>query len=371
MKIAHVVSTFYPRIGGMGKVAYEEARGLAGLGYDVTVFTPRYGQKNKKEERKGFKIERLFAPFRSSNGALVPSLFFKLRKFDLVHLHYPFYGGMHLVYLACLFFGKKLVVTYHMDATTTSMIQKIIKLIYDFLFSSRIFRKADKIISVGDDFITNKKIMKLAQGKKIEIANGVDIEVFQKQKITDPDLLKYSDKKIFLFVGNLMAIKRLDLLISAMQNIQNKDAILIVVGGGYLIEQYKKEVANLNLSDRVIFAGSRKSPQKLSQYYNVAICTVVPSEYESFSLVSIESLACQTPVIVSNIPGARQRVEENKTGFLFEPNSATDLQKKMETVLNYEQIELDKMGSFARKIIEEKYSWQIHIGKLDNVYKSL
>jgi len=367
MKIAHVVSTFYPNVGGMGKVAYEEAKGLASAGYDITVFTPRYNKEKKQETIDGFKIERLKTIIKSGNAALIPSLLEKLKKFDLVHLHYPFYGALQCI----LFSKKKYVLTYHMDAVPSSLISRMIQKIYDFLFAKAIFKRAEKIISIGDDFISNKKLKELMKDKKVEIYNGVDTKVFKKRDIKDGDLLKYKNKKTFLFVGNLMEIKRLDLLIKAMEKLKDQPIQLLVVGDGYSVKEYKELVKEKNLENMVLFVGESISVDQLTDYYNLATCTVVPSELESFSLVALESMSCETPVIISDVAGARKRIVDGVDGYLFESNNVNDLGKKMKIIIDLSDDKVLEMGKSGRKRVEKKYDWDNHIDDLKKVYNEV
>ncbi len=88
LRIAHVVSTFPPQLGGMGVVCADEARAMAQEGHDVTVFTLQYsGSQNYLEEDKKFpfKIVRLKPLIKFGDAGLVPQILWKIGKnFDLV-----------------------------------------------------------------------------------------------------------------------------------------------------------------------------------------------------------------------------------------------------------------------------------------------
>src|SRR5438270_13371710 len=86
MRIAHVTATFPPYWAGTGNVAYYHARTLTERGHDVTVFTatPHRGGS----QRFPFAVEYLRAPFRLGNAPFTPHLVYRLRGFDLIHLHY-------------------------------------------------------------------------------------------------------------------------------------------------------------------------------------------------------------------------------------------------------------------------------------------
>ena len=130
MKIAHLVSTYPPYYGGMGNTVFEMASGLVQRGHEVAVFTPdAYEHKELKpaaaEPEKAHTdsldaqidfARRLKPSFRYGNAARIPQVREELEGFDLVHLHYPFFGTANLVRKWKLAHPRKpLVITYHMD----------------------------------------------------------------------------------------------------------------------------------------------------------------------------------------------------------------------------------------------------------------
>ena len=99
MRVAVVVSTYPPYPGGMGNAAASHADALKAAGHDVTVLSPG---------------RNLRPMFRIGNSACAPQLWWKLRGFDAVELHYPFFGGAEWVWLWKKTFGrgKRLAVTH-------------------------------------------------------------------------------------------------------------------------------------------------------------------------------------------------------------------------------------------------------------------
>ncbi len=112
-------------------------------------------------------------------------------------------------------------------------------------------------------------------------------------------------EKIILSVGRLEPVKGFDLLLAAAALIDPVFDLKVVIVGGDdqnrdLEADLKKTADRLKLTDRVIFAG-RAAYDSLPYYYNAAAVTVIPSYYESFGLVAIESLACNTPLIAGPV----------------------------------------------------------------------
>ena len=363
MRIAHVVSTFSPRVGGMGEVCYNEARLLAESGHDVTVFTLKYPGAVYENVKFPFRVARLKPWIRLGDAGLVPQILNRLVGFDLVHLHYPFYGGAEWL----SFSTAPMVITYHMDAQTSG-VKAFIGKIYDWLWPKILFTQAKKIIAVDAGHAKNTKLGKLFADKIVEIPNGVDTDIFHPHSV---DLAKLGladleNKKIILFVGNPMPLKRLDLLLRAVKLLNDNNLALVVVGGGYELENYKQIARDLAIENSVHFVGQCNDRQKLSDYYNAAACVAVPSDYESFSLVVAEAMACGRPLVVSDIEGLRNRTDQ---AFLFAKGSAEGLADAVKKCLSLSPEEREKISRLESAEATTKYSWEKHMEKLISLYE--
>ncbi len=94
-----------------------------------------------------------------------------------------------------------------------------------------------------------------------------------------------------------------------------------------------------------------------------ADCMVLPSYREGVSMILMEAAAMQKPIIASNVPGCRDLVSHNASGFLCRPRDWRDLMKKMEQMLHLSAEERRGMGVAGRRLILEEYDEQFVIGK--------
>ncbi len=369
MKIAQIVSTFPPNIGGMGNVCRSESQFLSDSGHDVTVFTLKYPKITYDDSIYQFNVVRLQPLFRIGNAGVVPQISSMLKQFDLVHLHYPFYG----LFLSGLC-EKPLIISYQMDARPSGFIKKFLQKIYDSLFPRKMFAVAKKII-VGDKeyFDASRFASHIDKNKVIEIPNGVDTKVFKRLPVDlrDVNLEELSGKKILLFVANLMPLKRVDLAIKAMTLINDKNVRLVVVGGGNYLKKYKKMANDLGAGEKIFFMGSCPNDVQVSDYYNIADCLIMSSDYESFALVIVEAMACCLPVIGTDIPGIRNRIRDGVDGFLFKQGSAESLAERINQILAMPADKLKEMGEHGRSRVIEKYSWHRHMESLESLYQGL
>jgi glycosyltransferase involved in cell wall biosynthesis len=373
MKIAQIVSTFSPHFGGMGMVSEEEADGLAEHGQDVTVFTLRYPGVNYPANLFLFDIERLSPLLKIGDAGVVPQLTMRLRDFDIVHLHYPFYGGASCAWLAKKLYGKKYILTYHMTASPAGWLKKTLQKIYDFIWQKRILLGAEKILVVDKKYWASLPfVAEIPENKVIEFSNGINLKTFCQCSVDwkEIGLQDWQDKKIILFVGNLLPLKRVDLLLRALAQIKSDDWRLVVVGGGYAEADYKKLVRILGLTDKVRFVGYCVDRDKLAEYYNAAWTTVLPTDNESFSLVAVESLACGTPVILSSNSGGANRIKAGENGWLFAPGSEEDLRKVLAEALSLSVEDRRVWGNSGRRSVVE-YDWEKHIEKLEKIYATI
>lgn len=371
MKIAQVVSTFYPKIGGMGEVCRWESHKLAEVGHKVTVFTMDY--QEEAIDDFNFQICRLRPFLRLGDGGILPQLFWRLKDFDIIHLHYPFYGGEQWVYWHCVFSKKKLVVTYHMDAHSGGW-KAVVQKINDWLWAKKILRRADKIIlpdeSEDEQF---KMIRYLPDYKIVKINNSVDLTVFAPRAITSAELglEKYDNWHKLIFVGNILPVKRLDLVLWALKDSDEGRIVLFVVGGGYKIRYYKKLCRSLNLEERVVFLGPIQDKNLLARYYNFCDAVVVPSDYESFSLAGAEAMAVGLPIIGSDIAGVRGRVKNGVNGLLFCKGSRGSLTDALNKFFALPEEERARWRRKSREFAENELSFARHGQKLLAVYNSL
>jgi glycosyltransferase involved in cell wall biosynthesis len=375
MKIAEVVAVFPPYPGGTGYVCYHNARELAKRGHDVTVFTLDFGQLRHADNHSEFTVVRLKTPFMFGGAGIVPQLYSKLRAFDVIHLHYPFFGGAEYIYLASLLQGKRYFLMYHQDVRGDSFPKKLFLGLYERLFLKRIIRGATKLGMLSVEHLKSSKAAAfLDWGKVVEMPNGVDTDIFSPRE-KDPALVQrfgLKDKTIILFVGHLLPFKGLPILINALAMIKNPNIILMVVGTGPLEQEYRKLVAKNGLGERVFFAGYQSQQEDLPRFYNTCDFFVLPSvgAPESFGMVVVEAMASGKPAIVSSLPGPMQLIEHGKDGFVAPVGDPLALMEKIVFLSEEKEICLT-MGLAARQKVLRLYSWDRAGDLLESVLKEI
>jgi len=189
---------------------------------------------------------------------------------------------------------------------------------------------------------------------------GVNLDLFRpiKREIARC-YLGLKGESIVLFVGRIIPLKGIDNLLKAMSHLKRKQRTkLIVIGGDEHSRAEMQSLKDLSLSlkihESVIFLGLVKQ-EMLPFFYSAADLCVVPSYYESFGLVVLESLACGTPVVATEVGSAESIIRQGETGYIVTDNDSCHLADKMALLLsrsgrNTEVVDL------ARASVT-KYSW--------------
>jgi len=169
---------------------------------------------------------------------------------------------------------------------------------------------------------------------------GVNLNLFHPQdKLEARRQLGFDhNESLLLYVGRFAPSKGSDRLLAAMAYLRDlrRVRLLIVGGDGH----HAPEVQNLHslsrelgIQDNVTFVG-RIEQEELPRYYNAADILVVPSRYESFGLVALESLACGTPVVATPVGALGQILREDETGHVVENGSPRLLADAIKTLIS-------------------------------------
>ncbi len=345
-----VVTPYYPpHVGGVEIHAENLVRNLRRF-YDVKVIssTPSNADfqvrcLNIPYSPVPFSFPRVKAEIYHSH---VPSPFFALRAQDLAES----YRSPH-------------VVTYHNDVVIPERVDgfRIPETISSLVesFNEKVvfplLKKVDLIIATTRSYAETSSVLSKFQEKLEIIPNAVDVEVFRPCEKKENEVV---------YVGRLVEYKGLGTLIEAMEEVQKyEDVRLVVVGDGEdrrtFEEMCRKRGVNAEFTGRV---KRREVVRRISR----ARVLVLPSfsRLEAFGIVLLEAMACETPVVASNVPGVGEIA--SKAGFVF-----SDVKELVSAIV--EIVENDalmrKLGRRGRKLVEEKYSWDTVSKRIAKVYE--
>jgi len=126
------------------------------------------------------------------------------------------------------------------------------------------------------------------------------------------------DESIVLFVGRFAPLKGIDKLMEAVAQLRHYEKLRLVIVGGdgsgtSESESLERLARQLSIQESVTFVG-RIEQDNLPPYYGAADVLALPSRYESFGLVALESLATGTPVVATRVGAMESILREGETG---------------------------------------------------------
>jgi D-inositol-3-phosphate glycosyltransferase len=184
-----------------------------------------------------------------------------------------------------------------------------------------------------------------------------------------------------LFAGRIEPLKGIDTLLRAMSILQErhpeavKNTCVAIIGGDPWADDLDAEMARLQelraqlgIHDLVTFLGA-KDQDVLPYYYAAAEMVVMPSHYESFGMVALESMAMGTPVIASEVGGLAHLVRHGYNGLHVPSRDPEALAAAMLELLEDEGLRA-RLGNQAR-IDAKQYAWDRIVSRMLEVYREV
>ncbi len=189
---------------------------------------------------------------------------------------------------------------------------------------------------------------------------GVNLELFRPQdKEAARQQLGLTDDKVILSAGRIEPLKGIDQLLKAMPYLPNGGSLRLIIIGGDSHSQpemtrLRKLSRDLNIENSVTFLGLVKYEQ-MPLFYSAADVCVMPSYYESFGLVALESLACGTPVVTTDVGDMKSIIRQGETGYVVAENSPGQLADKITRLLLRPRPDIEAIT--ANRASVSRFSW--------------
>jgi glycogen(starch) synthase len=385
MRILILSWEYPPRIvGGLGKHVHRLSLALAEAGHTVHVVTRDHPDAPSEEEVDGVHVVRVgeyppMVPFdelipwvmQFNVGVLERATKLLLEEeVDLVHAHdwlvgYAAAGVKNL-------FDVPLVSTVHAtefgrhQGYLPGPMNKLIHQIEWWLtYESRRTITCSRYMH---DQI--REIFQLPEDKLDVISNGVDldavhkpdgIEEFRAERLADGE-------KMIFFAGRLEYEKGVQTVLEALPLVNEQVPVRFLVAGVGTHEQALREhVERDGLDGHVEFLGFVPD-EELAMFYAAADLAVVPSLYEPFGMVALETMAAGTPCIAADTGGLRELVVHDATGLRFEPGDPASLAGAILRLLTDARLDR-RLTLDARRMLNDQFSWTSIADRTVDVYE--
>lgn len=298
----------------------------------------------------------------------------KKHNVDLINAHFAVPEGFAGL-IAKRETHRPLIVTLHgYDVLTEPSINYGARLI-PFLDNivRKVLKEADLVIT--ESTATANEALRI--GCKLEklalIPNGVDTKRFDPKIDGGPirDLLAINDRSMVFTLRRHVPKNGIEYLIKAASLVlKDKQNVVLVIGSdGPLRWKYERLVADLGITENVIFTGFIH-PKDVPYYYAASDIFVVPSVIEAFGLVTVEAMACGKPVIGANVGGIPDVIKNGLNGYLVEPKDPKSLADKIAFLIENPGL-MKKMGREGRRIAEKNFDIEKRIDKILTIYSDL
>jgi D-inositol-3-phosphate glycosyltransferase len=365
--------------GGMNVYVRELGRALAARGVSVDIFTRRQSADvpDVVEYRPGARVIHIDAgPHRHVDKYDVldylPDFACGVQRFralkglsyDVIHSHYWLSGRLGVLFAD--HWGVPLVSTFHTLAQLKNRVAESAaerEQAVRYEIERRTMAGSDRVVALTA--IDRQQIIRHYETRSpIDvIPGGVDLDRFSPvpRAYAREQLGLGPTQKVLLFVGRIQRLKGLEVLVRAFARLGDLDARLLVVGGqpgpgheSREISRLQHLVARLGIEHRTSFVGA-VAHERLPLYYSAADVTVMPSSYESFGLVAVESLACGTPVVATRVGGLSSIVHDGETGLLVPWRDADMFAERLRRVLEDTQLRQRLAGQARASVLG--YGW--------------
>jgi D-inositol-3-phosphate glycosyltransferase len=284
--------------------------------------------------------------------------------YDLIHSHYWLSGRLGLLFAE--HWGVPLISMFHTLAQLKNRVAETAaerELAVRYEIERRTMAGSDRVVAATA--IDRQQIVRhYATPTPISvIPGGVDLERFSPipRARARAELGLATSERVVLFVGRIQRLKGVEVLLRAFARLNDLGARLVVVGGQPGTGHESREITRLHhlatrlgIAERTTFVGA-VAHERLPLFYSAADTTVMPSSYESFGLVAVESLACGTPVVATRIGGLTSIVRDGETGVLVPWRDTEMFADRLRQVLEDDALR-QRMASQARSSVLE-YGW--------------
>jgi phosphatidyl-myo-inositol alpha-mannosyltransferase len=361
LRVALVTEYYYPHLGGICEHVHFFAREARALGYDVDIITSNLPGAPPEEGviRMG-RSQPVYSNGSQARATLGLGLRRQMRsilrggRYDIVHVHSPLSPVLPM--LAIDEADCPVVGTFHTYFDRS----------FAYLLGKRYFQKRlDSLTAaIAVSHSTTIALERYFEGDWRIIPNGIDLDLFNPHVPPPPGMRR--DVPAILFLGRFDPRNGLNTLIDAFRHVRGhqREAQLVVVGDGPLRSHYYRSAGG---DPDITFVGAVLSGRP--NYYAHSAVYACPTTKASFGITLLESMACETPVVCSDILGFRDVVKHEREALMVPMGDSRALADALVRVLDDETLRA-RLGKAGRHEAQ-RYSWQSVTEQVLKLYREI
>jgi N-acetyl-alpha-D-glucosaminyl L-malate synthase BshA len=362
VKTLRVGMVCYASLGGSGVVATELAHALAGRGHEVHLISSERPFR-WREGVPRLSFHQVAVPsyplFREPQYLLaLANTIARVadeRRLDIVHAHYAVphataaYLADEMLASAMSAAQPKTVTTLH--GTDITLIGSDSSYAWVVGFS---IERSDVVTAVSQSLKADT-IAALGIRHHIDvIPNFLDCVEYRRRP--DPSLRRRlcprGDEGLIVHMSNFRPVKRVEAVLDVFNMVRGEvPARLLLIGDGPDRPAIERRAREQGVADDVVFVGEEHDPVR---WLSVADLFLLPSAQESFGLAALEAMACEVPVIASNVGGLPEIIQNGVNGHVCPIDALQDMAAHAVRLLRDHQ-RRQAMGRLAAEIVRENY----------------
>jgi len=352
----------YASLGGSGVVATELARALAARGHDVHLISsdPPFRWQEGLPRLTLHRVQTPSYPlFREPQYLLALANAIAhiadAERLDIVHAHYAVphataaYLADQMMTSAHTASRPRMVTTLH--GTDITLIGADASYSWVVGFS---IERSHGVTAVSES-LRRDTVALVGVRRDIDvIPNFLDCAHYRRH--ADPglrrDICPPGTGALIVHMSNFRPVKRVDTVVEVFRRVRHEvPARLLLIGDGPVRPEIEQQVHGHGLQDDVVFIGEEQDPVR---WLSIGDLFLLPSVQESFGLAALEAMACEVPVIASNVGGLPEIVRQGITGFTCEPDDVEQM-SRLAIDLLLDTLRREGMGRGAAAMVRTEY----------------
>ncbi|HKC23959.1 MAG TPA: glycosyltransferase family 4 protein, partial [Thermoanaerobaculia bacterium] len=343
MKILSILTYYAPHWTGLTAHAVRLAEGLAARGHEVTVLTTRHAPElPRREVLHGVRVVRLATAGRFSRGMIAPAFpiaaWRLVAAHDVVQIHTPLPEAL-LAAAAARALDRPCVMTHHGDLVLPpGPLNRAVQAAGHLILAGA-GALSDAVTVYNRDYAESSRLL-LSLGHKVHA-------IRPPVSLPRPDIsataawraeLGLGDRAVVGFAGRWVEEKGFDVLLRALPLLQERHPRAHLVYAGEPNVAYERTFERCRplldaVRGHVTTLGLLRDPERMARFYAMCDVFALPSRSDMLALVQVEALLSGTPVVASDIPGARVAVRETGYGRLAPADDPRGLADALGAVL--------------------------------------
>lgn len=239
----------------------------------------------------------------------------------------------------------------------------------------RVLNKSDLIVFVCKnqlDYWVNRH--HIDRAKCVYIYNGIDIDRFDRDEEA-PEAVAASrqigiggDDIVLGNVAGFRSEKRQEDIIEAAVALRNMGypVHVVLVGDGPRRPLVERLIRTRGLKGHVSLTGLQRD---VRPFLRMMDCFIISSHQETFSLAGLEAMAAGKPVLMTDVGGAREMLEDGVNGYLYAPGAVDELVGRVKDLIDHRSFE--EMGRASRQIVAQRFTMQKMVQEYEAIFSEL